>query len=207
VPEGKFGPLGGLPLHLSFGRCKVFVLLRQEFPGGVQGGVWDLGLNFLSGVCRGRFHSMGTLYVCGLNGWQTAAKADGCVQRVRYTGKPIRALVKMEVVPDGLKLSFAEPLDRTTAEDAGRYRAAWWNYRWLPEYGSPRFRLSDPKGVGQDDVPVSSARLLGDGRTVHVAVSGGMRRVMQMQLAMNLKASDGSSVVGSIFLTVHDTGK
>ena len=51
-----FGPLAGLPLHLSYGRCKAFVLLRQELGDGlVQGGARPLGLTFLSGVCRGRF--------------------------------------------------------------------------------------------------------------------------------------------------------
>lgn len=206
VPDGTFGPLGGLPLHLSYGRCKAFVLLRQPFDGGSQGGVWDLNLKFLSGVCRGRFDPHGHLYVCGLNGWQTCAECDGCLQRVRYTGKPLDAPVKMEVVPDGVKLTFSRPLDKATAEDPTHYRAAWWNYRWSGEYGSKRYLVSDPRQVGQDDVPVSAAKLSADGRTVHVIVAG-MRPVMQMQLAMNLRAADGAPVVGSVFLTIHRTGK
>jgi hypothetical protein len=206
VPEDSEWPLAGLPLHLSYGRCKAFVLLRQPFDGGSQGGVWDLGLKFLSGVCRGRFAPDGHLYVCGLNGWQTCAQADGCLQRVRYTGKPLDAPVRMEVVPDGLKLTFSRSLDKATAEDLDRYRAAWWNYRWSGEYGSKRYRASDPKREGQDDVPIMAAKVSADGKTVHVAVHG-MRPVMQMQLGMNLRASDGSPVVGSVFLTVHQTGK
>jgi hypothetical protein len=205
VPEGMFGPLGGLPLHLSYGRCKAFVLLRQPFEGGSQGGVWDLGLRFLSGVCRGRFHPSGTLYVCGLNGWQTAAQADGCLQRVRYTGKPLNVPVKMAVVADGVKLTFSRPLDPAAVSDPARYRAAWWDYKWSGEYGSKRYKVSDGS-VGQDDVPVTTARLLDDGRTVHVLVPG-VRPVMQMQVGVNLKAADGTAVVGSVFLTVHHTGK
>jgi hypothetical protein len=206
VPEDSRWPLAGLPLHLSYGRCKAFVLLRQPFDGGSQGGVWDLNLKFLSGVCRGRFAPDGHLYVCGLNGWQTCAEADGCLQRVRYTGKPLDVPVKMEVVPDGVKLTFTRPLDRAAAEDPAGYRAAWWGYRWSGEYGSKRYRVSDPKQVGQDDVPVTAARLSADGRTVHVIVDG-MRPVQQMQIGMNVKAADGAAVVGSVFLTVHETGK
>jgi hypothetical protein len=221
VPADSKWPLAGLPLHFSYGRCKAFVLLRQPFEGGSQGGVWDLGLRFLSGVCRGRFAPDGHLYVCGLNGWQTCAQADGCLQRVRYTGKPLDVPVKLEVVPDGVNLTFSRPLDRAAAEDPARYRAAWWGYRWSGEYGSKRYKVSGPGpveslpwfprgvdlgGVGQDDVPVTAAKLSGDGRTVHVTVPG-VRPVMQMQLGVNLRAADGAAVVGSVFLTVHQTGK
>jgi hypothetical protein len=205
VPDGMFGPLGGLPLHLSYGRCKAFVLLRQPVDRGSQGGAWDLGLRFLSGVCRGRFHPSGSLYVCGLNGWQTAAQADGCLQRVRSTGKPLNVPVKMEVVADGVKLTFSRPLDRVAAADPARYRAAWWDYKWSGEYGSKRYKPSDG-AVGQDDVPVKAAKLLDDGRTVHVLVPG-VRPVMQMQVGVNLTAADGAAVVGSVYLTVHRTGK
>ncbi len=205
VPADSKWPLAGLPLHLSYGRCKAFVLLRQPFDGGSQGGVWDLGLRFLSGVCRGRFGPDGHLYVCGLNGWQTCAQADGCLQRVRYTGKPLDVPVKLEVVPDGLKLTFSRQLDKAVAEDPAHYRAAWWGYRWSGEYGSKRYKASDPSEVGQDDVPITAAKLLADGRTVHVAVPG-MRPVQQMQLGVNLRAADGAAVVGSVFLTVHRAG-
>ena len=55
IPNDTFGPLAGLPLHFSYGRCTPMLLLRQELSdGGVQGGVAGLGVQFLSGVCRGR---------------------------------------------------------------------------------------------------------------------------------------------------------
>ncbi len=207
VPEGKFGPLGGLPIHFSYGRCKPFVLLRQEIGDTVQGGVWDLGIKFLSGVCRGRFNTAdGNIYVCGLNGWQTAAQKDGCLQRVRYTGKPLQIPTKMAVVADGVNLTFSNKLDRPTVEDVKNYRAAWWNYRWVAEYGSKRYLVSRPDTVGQDDVVVAGAKLLEDERTVHVRIPT-IQPVMQMQLGVNLKAADGNPVVGSVFLTIHKTEK
>lgn len=199
VPTGTFGPLAGLPLHLSYGRCKAFVLLRDEFPGGVQGGAWDLKLSFLSGVKSGRFHQDGALYVCGLNGWQTAAQADGCVQRVRYTGKPIGSPIALKVTANGVSLTFSEPLDRADAENPAHYRAARWNYRWSKEYGSPRLRPSDGQ-VGQDDCAVTAARLSADGKTVNLSLAG-MTPVMQLQVGMNVKTVTGTSVVGSVYLT------
>jgi hypothetical protein len=204
VPENTFGPLAGLPIHFSYGRCKMFVLYRQSFPDGtVQGGVCDLGPQFLSGVCRGRFGPDGHLYTCGLNGWQTAAKADGSLQRVRYTGKPVTAPVKLEVVPTGVRLTFAQTLDPAAATNPKNFNAARWQYRWTSDYGSKRWKVSNPLVEGQDDLPVPAAKLI-DERTVEVQVPG-RRPVMQMHTGFNLKAADGTPLVGSVYLTVHQT--
>ena len=204
VPENTFGPLAGLPLHFSYGRCKAFVLLRQELADGrVQGGVWDLNLKFLSGSARGRFHPTDkSMYVVGLNGWQTAAQTDGSLQRVRATGRPILAPVKMQVVEDGVKLTFSTPLDRASVEAFANYRAAAWNYRWSKDYGSKRWKPSAPNVEGQDDLPIRSANLSADGRTVHVRTRIPMP-VMQVQLGLNLKSSDGQPIAGMVTMTVH----
>jgi hypothetical protein len=206
VPKDTFGALGGLPLHLSYGRCKAFVLLRQELPEGrVQGGVAALGVSFLSGVCRGRFLD-GHLYVCGLNGWQTAAQADGCLQRVRATGKPFDLPTAMEVKGDTIRLTFSRALDAKVIAETKNYCAAQWNYRWSGEYGSKRWKVSDPKTEGQDDMPVRSAKLLADGRTLELTYDA-LKPAMQMMVGYNVKAADGRLVVGSVYLTIHTTGK
>ena len=201
-------PLAGLPLHFSYGRCRPFVLLRQEFPDGtVQGGVAGLPIQFLSGVCRGRFHRAdGNLYVCGLNGWQTAAKADGCLQRVRLTGKQLDTVVKHEVTDTGVTLTFTRPLDKNAAENPANYKAAWWNYIWRAEYGSKRWKVSNPKVEGQDDLVIASAKLLDD-KTVKLTFAGGVTPVMQLQVGYNVTARNGTPVTGSVFLTVHKASK
>ncbi len=205
--DDRWGALAGLPLHFSYGRCKVYVLLRQEIGDNVQGGVAELPVRFLSGSRTGRFHPKdGSLYVVGLNGWQTAAKADGSLQRMRLTRKPLDVPVKMEVVPEGVKLTFSRELYAKSAADPANYRAAWWNYRWSGEYGSKRWKVSDPKIEGQDDVAIESAELI-DGKTVFVKLRGGAKKAMSMQLGYNLKTADAKPAVGSVFLTIHATGK
>ncbi|MBN9524136.1 hypothetical protein J0H58_37445 [bacterium] len=205
VPEKTFGPLAGKPLHLSFGRCRAFVLLRQELGDGrVQGGVAPLDMQFLSGSCRGRFHTDGTLYVCGLNGWQTAAKADGSLQRVRYTGRPLDVPAAMAVEGDTIKLTFTRALDPAQAADAARFQGSYWNYRWSGDYGSKRWRVTEP-GEGEEPVPVQAASLSPDGKTVTIRFKK-LRPVMQMHVGYNLTAADGRPVVGSVYLTIHSTG-
>ncbi|MFM8272600.1 MAG: DUF6797 domain-containing protein [Gemmata sp.] len=207
VPEKTFGPLAGLPLHFSYGRCRPLVLLRQQLPEGhVQGGVAPLGVQFLSGVCRGRFSADGSLYVCGLNGWQTAAQADGCLQRVRYTGKPLDVPTALEVKGNKVRLTFASSLDPAGATSNDHYKAAWWNYRWSGDYGSKRWKVSDPNAEGQDEVPVRGAKLSADGHTIELTFDH-LRPVMQMQIGYNVKSRDGRPATGSVFLTIHSTGK
>ena len=208
VPEQAFGPLAGLPLHFSYGRCKAFVLLRQQNQDGtIQGGAVDLGLKFLSGVCRGRFSEKDqSLYVCGLNGWQTAAQADGCLQRVRYTGNPLKVPVKLAIEGHVVRLTFSAPLDPKSASNPDHYRAAWWNYRWSGEYGSKRWKVSDPKVEGQDEFGPRAVKLLEDGRTVEMTFEK-LQTVMQMQVGYNVESRDGGKVVGSVFLTINSTGK
>lgn len=205
VPKGTFGPLEGLPLHFSYGRCRPFVLLRQELGGGeIQGGVAALGVQFLSGVCRGRFGADGNLYVCGLNGWQTAAQADGCLQRVRYTGKPLDVPTALEVKGNTIRLTFSRPLDAKSVAGTDNYRCAWWNYRWSGDYGSKRWKVSDPNAEGQDDVPVTGAKLSSDGKTLELTFAA-LKPVMQMQVGYNVKGADGAPVTGSVYLTINGT--
>ncbi len=208
VPEKTFGPLAGLPLHFSYGRCKAFVLLRQETRDGtIQGGAVDLGLKFLSGVCRGTFHAgQQELYVCGLNGWQTAAQADGCLQRVRFTGKPLDVPVKLVVEGNTVRLTFSNPLDLKSATNPDHYRSAWWNYLWRADYGSKRWKVSDPKVEGQDEFGPRSVKLLDDRQTVELSFEK-LRPVMQMQVGYNLATIEGRKVIGSVFLTINTTAK
>ncbi len=207
IPDSSKWPLAGLPLHLSYGRCRPFVLLRQECGNGpTQGGVAALDVNFLSGVCRGRFGTDDHLYVCGLNGWQTAAQADGCLQRMRYTGKPLDIPTKLEVDGNTIRLTFAEALAAKSVKDITNYKAAWWNYRWSGEYGSKRWKVSDAKTEGQDEFGPKLAKLLSDGKTIEITFEK-LEPVMQMQLGYNLLTPEDRPVRGSVFFTIHTLQK
>src|SRR5262249_2398837 len=108
IPKGSFGPLGGMPVHLSYGRCKGMLLLMNRTTDGVwQGGCVDIpGWQFESGVKTGKFHPRdGSLYVVGLSGWQTSAKKDGCLHRIRYVGGQLSIPTKLSVHPNEVRLT------------------------------------------------------------------------------------------------------
>ncbi len=203
VKGDKFGIPAGELLHLSFGRCKLYWLLRQTIDGQPQAGAVDLGLFFLSGTMRGRFRPEdGHLYVTGLNGWQTAARRDGCLQRVRYTGAPLRLPSGLKVETDGIRVTFTQKVDVAKARDAKRYKLEQWNYRWSGDYGSKHWSVARPDREGHDEVPVESATVAADGRSVFLRVRG-LRPVMQMKISYDLEGADGKPLRGAIYNTIH----
>ena len=105
MPDGRFGPLQGQLLHFSFGAGAHFLLLREKVDGQAQGAAVPLPGEFLSGAHRGRFNPKdGQLYVSGMTGWGTYTPADGCFQRVRYTGKPVQLPVAFHAHENGVLL-------------------------------------------------------------------------------------------------------
>lgn len=208
VPAGHWGPLGGQLLHLSYGQCTIMAVLRDHaFQNSVdpiqQGGAIVLPLQFESGVMRGRFHPRdGHLYLSGLHGGVSNAVQDGCFQRVRYVGESLVMPVAMKSYANGISLTFSEPLDKATAEDADNDQAEQWNYLWSAQYGSPELKPSQPNVEGRDQVVIESASLLADGRTLFLEIPH-LRPVSQLQLHLAATNPVGMSRRHTLHATIH----
>jgi hypothetical protein len=203
VPPGQWGPLGGQMLHLLWGRCGLMLGLRDVVDGVAQGAVVPLPGRFLSGPNRGTFNPRdGHLYIAASTGWQTSAVKEGALQRVRFTGKPIYLPIAWHAHNNGLTLTFAQPLDRATAEDPGSYAIHQWNYRYAPQYGSKDWSVKNPDMEGRDEVSLKSARLLPDGKTVFLEIPG-LRPVMQMEIKYNLDSAGGRPLRSQLWLTLN----
>ena len=212
VTSDKWGPdFRGDLLHLSYGKCRLFKVLidksgGEPVGGEVQGGVVRFPLKFDSGVMRARVNPAdGQLYVAGLRGWQTEAATDACFQRVRYTGKPVYMADGMKVKPNGIEITFTQPLDPEVANDPGSYGIEQWNYRWTSEYGSDEYSVKNPNSKGHDTVEVKSAKLLPDGKTVFLEIPD-LRPVMQMLIRYDLEAKDGTVMRDEIACTLNAVG-
>jgi hypothetical protein len=202
---GKWGPLEGQMLHLSYGKCLLFLVLQEKVGKHNQAGVVHIPVEkFASGAMRGRFNKQdGQLYVSGLKGWQTSGNKDGCFQRVRYTGKPTRLPIGLNVAKASVTVTFAEPLDPKTVEDLESWTAERWNYRWTRGYGSKEYSLKDPKKTGHDPVEITAAKLSADKKTVILTMTD-LKPVMQQSLKYDLKSADGAKVRGAIYHTIHE---
>jgi hypothetical protein len=169
VTSEKWGPLKGQLLHTSYGTASLFNVVFEKKGDVVQGGVVKFPLAFASGILRGRFNPKdGQLYLAGLRGWQTAGARDGCLQRVRYTGKPAKTLAGFKTVEGGIDLAFTDPVD-PEAGTTDAYAAQRWNYVWSEKYGSDDWWVSNPKKKGREPLEVTGAVLAADRRSVRLS--------------------------------------
>ncbi len=214
-PAGKagerFGPLAGQLFNLSFGQCSMQLILRETVDGVSQGAVVPMPGRFLSGVMRGAFSPRdGQLYVVGMNGWATSAARDGCLQRVRYTGsasarKEANLPIAFSTHPTGVKITFTDPLDKETAQDAGSYALEQWNYKYSSDYGSKEYSVKYPGVIGHDQLELKGATLSSDGKSVFLAIPG-IGPVHQLQIKYNVETPAGKEVRGTMWITINKVG-
>lgn len=199
----NFGPLSGHMLHLSYGTASMFEVLPEEFDGVWQGGVVPLGLKFDSGAMRARVNPVDqSVWVCGVHGWTTAGAKDGCLQRVRYTGKPFVLPTEMHVKRDGLRVTFPVELDPETAKDAGSYSMEVWTYHRTETYGSPDYKISNPEEKGRDSLDVSSVDLSPDRKTVTIHITD-LKPLTQYLLSVRIHAADGTPIKADVGGTIN----
>jgi azurin len=199
VPAGRFGPLEGQMLHFSFGTGTYFLLLREEVGGQPQGAVVPMRGEFHSGAHRARFNPRdGHLYVTGTAGWGTYTPADGCFQRVRYTGDSVQLPLELHAHENGVLVRFARALDHDVAGRADGHFAQAWNYRYSAGYGSPELSPRHPGQPGHDPLVIDSAHVLADGKTLFLEIPA-LQPVNQLHL--HLRPDTGWPV--DVFATVH----
>lgn len=217
VTSDRWGPWKDQLLHLSYGKCTLFGVMRQgvDIPNApdccshlVQGGVVQFPFKFESGSMRARFHPLdGQLYVAGLRGWQTTAVKNGCFQRVRYTGAPVRMPIGLQARQDGVEITFTSTLDTKSASDPSNWNVEVWNYLWSAGYGSPEVSTVETGADGKprpkhDSLEVKSATVSTDEKSVFLEIPG-LKPVMQMSIRYHLKSADDVDLKGEVLNTIH----
>jgi len=203
VTSRQWGPFENYLLHTSYGKAGLFLVLTQQINSSMQGAVVQFPLKFESGIMRARFGpNDGQLYVCGLQGWQTSGLREGCFQRVRFTGAPVRMPSRFAALKTGLELTFTCKLDPKTAGDIQNYSVEAWNYRWTQAYGSPEYSVANPNAQRHDRWTVSSATLLADQKTVRLGIPE-FQPVMQLRVETRLRDADAAPVNATVYGTVN----
>ncbi len=82
------------------------------------------------------------------------------------------------------------------------YTVERWNYRWASSYGSDHWSLDNPGATGNDSVPVRTAVVAEDGRSVLLMIDD-IRPVDQMMIRIDIAASNGTPYKEVTYLTVH----
>ena len=203
VRSDRFGLLGDKMLNLSWGACSAQLVLRDKPEGAsrFQGAVVPLEGNYVSGLRYGRTNPVdGQLYLVGHDGWGTYALSDGCLHRLRYTGRPVFYPTGFRTYLNGIKLDFEEPLDADAVGDTGNYFVQQWNYIYSNSYGSPEYSVKNPQQEGHDTLAVASAHLLEGGKSLFLEVPD-IDPAMTVHVYGQLKGAKGQPFELNTFMT------
>ncbi|RZS96491.1 cbb3-type cytochrome c oxidase subunit III [Cecembia calidifontis] len=200
VESKKWGALNGKLLNLSYGYGKVFVVPFEKIGDQVQGGIYELPIpRFSTGIMRGRFNpGDGQLYVCGLSAWGSTQPQLGGLYRIRATGKPMHVPIGIQVMKDGLELTFSESLDINSAKELNNYSVKTWDLLRSRKYGSSHYNVQT--------LEVSKADISKDGKTLKLKIPN-IQPTWVMEIQFNLKSEKGESVEGLIQNTIHRLGE
>ena len=195
----NWGPMKGRLLNLSYGTGKVFLVPHEIVNGQAQGGMLSLGLEFPTGIMRGRFHKTnGQLYATGMFAWAGNKRQDGGFYRIRYTGKPAHQVIDLRAFQEGIQLTFTDPLNEKTAEDPSNYAVKIWNLKRTKNYGSRHYN--------ERPLKVQSAEVSKDGLSVFLRIPK-ITPTWSMEIKINIRGKNNQPIQHVIHNTIHQLQK
>ena len=203
APE-KWGPMSGQLLSTSYGMSALYEVLWEEVGGVAQGGVIKLPFKFDSGIMRARVNPKdGQVWVTGMKGWQTNAPRDGCLQRVRATGKPAHMPV-MRFISEGTPspLVLAIRWMRSLPATSNPMASSNGTIAGQPTTARPTSSRATPRPPAMMKWRSNPSRLSADHKTVTLQIPG-LKPVMQMMIQMHPAAADGTAIDWEIDNTIN----
>lgn len=196
VPENaSWGNLNGRLLNLSYGTGKVFLVPHEVLDGQAQGGMISLGLEFPTGIMRGRFHpGNGQLYATGMFAWAGNKHRDGGFYKIRRTNVPANLPVTLQADSKGINMKFTNKLDKQFVEQVSNYKIKTWDLIRTRNYGSPH--------RNQKSLDVKKVTLLNDERTLRLEVPE-IQKTWGMEIKMKFKSPDGEVTEKVLHNTIH----
>ena len=162
--EGGFGPFAGQLFVSDQGQSKIMRVGMERVAGEYQGAVFPFREGFSSGLLRMDFDANDRL-VAGqtARGWAATGGEQFALERLAWTGEVPFEMYEIKAGVDGFDIVFTEPVDVATVRP-DRFTVQNFTYLYHHTYGSP--------AVDIQDNDVSEARVLADGKTVHVTLDG-----------------------------------
>ncbi|QJE94344.1 hypothetical protein [Luteolibacter luteus] len=164
LDEPRFGPLGQSLLGISYGTGGWYYMVRDSAEGTPQAAVVPMPGSFASGACRVAVQPRdGQVFVAGLDGWGDYAVAEGCLHRVRWTGRESAVMTGWKACKNGLLLTFKDPLGPQVPAPE-KWFVQQWNYvDSTKTYGSPEYSARFPGRIGHDRLEVRSVQRTDEG--------------------------------------------
>ncbi len=182
--DGQFGPFAGQLFVGEFTQASINRVFLEQVGGEYQGACFPFRHGFASAVLRMAQGTDGSMFVGLTNrGWSSLGSSSYGLQRLVWTGKTPFEIQEMRALSDGFELVLTEPVDRTTASDAGSYAMNSYTYLYHSTYGSDE--------IQKRDLAIGEATVSEDGRSVRLQVDGLRELFVHELTAAGLRSADG----------------
>ena len=201
-----WGPLSGAVIHTSYSRCSAFYCFIQDVEPYPNGFAMKFPFPLKSGAMRPRVHPIDKqVYLVCQKGWDTSARHDGAIYRIRHTGEPVRGLSGAAVTSTGLRLSFASPLDPASVKESAFSAVRESDKKDKnnpnakpPQVGLGAVRLIEPKTITIEIIDIKKEDL-----TERTDEKGIVTVNPPISLTFSLVSNDGTPVEQTIHATVN----
>ncbi|WP_266366862.1 PQQ-dependent sugar dehydrogenase [Tellurirhabdus rosea] len=159
---GKFGPFAGKMLIGEMDHPYLIRLMPETVGGQMQGACVPFlaGTGLARGNNRLAFAPDGSLWVGQTDrGWV----GNQGIQRIRWKGGVPMEVADMKLTTTGFDLTFTHPLEASAVQELQNFAFKRYYYEYHEAYGSKQFDVQP--------VPVRSAQLSADGRTVSLTLA------------------------------------
>ena len=199
----RWGPLSDQMIHTSYSRCAMFYVLTQNATPHPNGFAIRMPFNFRSGAMRARANPAdGQIYVVGQKGWDTIARFDGCLYRIRYTGEPSRVIVNAVASRRGISLSFTCDLDPESIDkrNIAVIREA--------EKGTSPVKMSGVQLVANRTIEIELPEIVDEvvERRTNVDKKTGHKTVdvrWPIRIDVDVSAKDGTPISQTVYATIN----
>ncbi len=204
----RWGPLSGSIVHCSYSLSSLFYCLTQDLEPYPNGFAVRMPFDLKAGAMRPRISPIdGQAYIACKKGWDSVARYDGVIYRIRHTGEPSHLIKKAAATKTGIQLTFTSDLD------ADSINAANFSIRREPD--KPK------KGEELKSRPVGAVSLI-KARMIDITIPNMAQETLAkrttidpktgaktvtvhpaISLSMNIKAADGTAIEETIHATIN----
>jgi len=159
--QGKFGPFENQLFLGDYTQSIVMRATTEQINGVWQGACYPFREGLSTGILNVEFTSEGKLLCGGTNrGWPVRGIKPYALERIDWSGKMPFEVNRVTIEPDGFKVTFTKPVDKTTGGSKETYAISAFTHPYHGAYGGPEIEKQKP--------PVLAVMLAEDGLSAQV---------------------------------------
>ncbi len=161
---GKFGPFENQIFLGDFTQSIIMRATTEQINGVWQGACYPFREGLSTGILNVQFTPKGRLLAGGTNrGWPVRGIKPFALERLDWTGRMPFEIKRINITPDGFKITFTKPVEAKTGNDPKSYRVSTFTHIYHGGYGGPEVDQTTPQ--------VKSAKLAVDGLSAQIVLS------------------------------------